>query len=158
MSSSHGSSSSSHAGPSSSHAGPSKPHKPPFNLDRLSGTAGQQVWPPPSLPQAGGHAHIASHPYVGHYGETPDNSQSHDSLHPETLKSTTKEQRKKLIVARANYLTQCAYGARLDLSLNLSACIDNAKAEKRCSLQKPDKVLEMPLPYVSITHWVLPLM
>jgi hypothetical protein len=96
-------------------------------------------WPEPSLPegQVG-----TRHKLFGAKDENPDNSLSQDPLDWKVLKTLTGEERKKQIIARANYFTQI-YPPHYVLGVTVISKIDEARAEGKFSLEKPLQPLAM---------------
>jgi hypothetical protein len=90
--------------------------------------------------------HIIPHQCYGVHVKNPDNRLAHHLLDWRVIENEkNEEKRKRLIIARTNYLTQNTFSYRHQPGIEITRLIQYAKEKKNYSLRKPDKPLEMPL-------------
>ena len=118
---------------------PAKPHKPPFNIKRLESgfPTGSAAYDKPG--------HTIPHQFFGvHYKNGFDNL-SHHPLNWISLNKHPAPERKRLIIARTNYLSQPTVSYHPRPSREIMRLINIAMDQKRYSMEKPEKPLKMPL-------------
>lgn len=122
-----------------SHPEAKKHHRPPFNVKRLESgyPTGSVAFDKPG--------HIIPHQYFGFHYQNADNSISHHPLNWTNLNKHPGPEKRRLIIARTNYLSQSTFSYHPRPSREIMRLINVAKVDKRYSMKKPEKPLRMPL-------------